>query len=163
MARKHIKSKNQSSKSASHRNRKVRNRNLTWIWVGLGILVVVIAGIFLFSPKPTQSVEITPAQAYARYQQGSFFLDVRSQDEWDQFHVKGSTLIPLEELPDRLSELPRDKDIVVVCRSGHRSQSGTAILQKAGFTHVSSLSGGLNAWIDANYPIEQGMSSSLGN
>jgi rhodanese-related sulfurtransferase len=156
MTRKHAKSEQYSSKPASHRRQKTHKRNLTWIWVGLGILVVVIAGIFIFGPKPTPSVEITPAQAYAKYQQGAFFLDVRSQDEWDQFHIKGSTLIPLDELPDRLSELPKDKDIVVVCRSGHRSQSGTAILQKAGFTHVSCLSGGLLAWQEANYPIEKG-------
>ena len=156
MARKHIKSKNQSPESASHRNRKIRKGNLTWIWVGLGILVVVIAGIFLFGPKPTPSVEITPAQAYAKYQQGAFILDVRSLDEFNQFHIKGSTLIPLDQLPNRINEMSKDKDIVVVCLSGHRSQSGTTILQQAGFTHISCLSGGLQAWMDANYPVEKG-------
>jgi rhodanese-related sulfurtransferase len=154
MARKYIKSKDQSPESASHRNRKIRKRNLTWIWVGLGILVVLIAGIFLFGSKPTPSVEITPAQAYAKYQQGAFFLDVRSQDEWNQFHIKGSTLIPLDQLTNRLSELSKDKDIVVVCLSGHRSLSGITILQQAGFTHISCLSGGLQAWMDASYPVE---------
>jgi rhodanese-related sulfurtransferase len=101
-------------------------------------------------------VEISPAQAYEKYQQGAFFLDVRSQEEWNQFHITGSTSNPLDELPSRLNELPRNQDIVVVCLSGHRSQSGVTILQQAGFTRVSCLSGGLQAWMDANYPIEQG-------
>lgn len=125
-------------------------------WVGLGVLLVAVMGILLISPKNTPTVEISPAQAYAKYQQGAFFLDVRSQDEWNQFHIAGSTLIPLDQLQNRLSELPNNKDIVVVCLSGHRSKSGVTILQQAGFAHVSCLSGGLQAWMDANYPIERG-------
>ena len=149
MSRKRPKSKHASSE----RSQKRRKRNLAWLWVGLGVLVIVVVGIFLFSPKTAPSVEITPAQAYAKFQQGAFFLDVRSQDEWNQFHVAGSSLIPLDQLQNRLSELPRDKDIVVVCLSGHRSLSGTAILQQAGFTRVSCLSGGLQAWMAQNYPV----------
>jgi rhodanese-related sulfurtransferase len=155
MSRKHAQSKH-TSESTSHRSHKIHKRNLVWLWVGLGVLLVALVGILLFSPKSTPSVEITPAQAYAKYQQGAFFLDVRSQDEWNQFHVAGSTLIPLDQLQNRLNELPSNKDIVVVCLSGHRSQSGTAILQQAGFTRVSCLSGGLQAWMDANYPLERG-------
>ena len=117
---------------------------------------MAVAGILLFGPKPTPSVEISPTQAYAKYQQGAFFLDVRSQDEFSQFHIKGSTLIPLDELQNKLSELPKDKDIVVICLSGHRSLSGTTVLQQAGFMHVSCLKGGLQAWMDANYPVEKG-------
>jgi rhodanese-related sulfurtransferase len=154
MSRKHTRSKVTSPSSASQRQQKLRKRNLTWLWVGLGVLVVGIASILLFGPKPTPSVEISPAQANAKYRQGAFFLDVRSQDEYNQFHIKGSKLIPLDELQNRLSELSKDKDIVVVCLSGHRSQSGTAILQQAGFTHVSCLSGGLQAWRAAGYPVE---------
>jgi rhodanese-related sulfurtransferase len=155
MSRKHAQPKH-TSESTSHRSHKTHKRSLTWLWVGLGVLVFVAAGILLFSPKASPSVEITPAQAYAKFQQGAFFLDVRSQDEWNQFHIAGSTLIPLDQLQNRLDELPKDKDIVVVCLSGHRSQSGVTILQQAGFTHVSCLSGGLQAWMDANYPLERG-------
>jgi rhodanese-related sulfurtransferase len=126
------------------------------LWVCLGILLVVVAGFLVLRPKATPSAEITPAQAYAKYQQGAFFLDVRSQEEWNQFHIKGSTLIPLDQLQDRLNEVPKDKDIVVVCLSGHRSLSGTAILQQAGFRRVSCLGGGLQAWMDQNYPVERG-------
>jgi phage shock protein E len=154
MSRKRPKSSQPSAEPGSHRRHKTHKRNLAWLWVSLGALLVAVVGILLLSSKVTPSVEITPAQAYAKYQQGAFFLDVRSQDEWDQFHIAGSTLIPLDQLQNRLNELPKDQDIVVVCLSGHRSQSGTTILQQAGFTRVSCLSGGLQAWTAAGYPIE---------
>jgi rhodanese-related sulfurtransferase len=126
--------------------------------VGVGILltrprITPIAETTLAQANPS-SVEITPAQAYAKYQQGVLFLDVRTQDEWNQFHLAKSTLIPLDQLQNRLSELPKDQDIVVICLSGHRSQSGVAILQQAGFTRVSYVSGGLQAWTTAGYPVQ---------
>jgi rhodanese-related sulfurtransferase len=154
MPRKHQKSKHASSEPASHRRQITHKRNLAWFWVSLGTLLVAVVGILLLSSKATPSVEITPAQAYTKYQQGAFFLDVRSQEEWNQFHIDGSTLIPLDQLQNRLNELPRDKDIVIVCLSGHRSQSGVTILQQAGFIRISCLSGGLQAWIAAGYPFQ---------
>jgi phage shock protein E len=156
MPRKHTRSKHPSHTPASRRLNKTRKRNLTWLWIGLGILLVAAVGILAFGTKGSPSVEITPAQAYTKFQQGAFFLDVRSQEEWDQYHIKGSTLIPLDELQSRLDELPRNNEIVMVCLSGHRSLNGTTVLQKAGFTRVFCLSGGLQAWIDANYPVEKG-------
>ena len=154
MTRKYLKSKQKASEPAVHRGRKPHRRNLNWLWVSLGALLVVLVGILLIRPG-AKPVEITPAQAYAKYLQGAFFLDVRSQEEWDQFHIAKSILIPLDQLQNRLSEIPKDQDIVVVCLSGHRALSGTAILQQAGFTRVSCLIGGLQAWMDANYPIEK--------
>ncbi len=155
MARKHAHPGSASSEGKSRRLHKGAGRNLTWLWIGLGAIVVVIMGLILSNLNQAPQVEINPAQAYAKYQQGAFFLDVRSQEEWNQFHIAGSTLIPLDQLQNRLGELPKSKEIVVVCLSGHRSQSGTAILQQAGFTHVFCLSGGLQAWMAQNYPVEQ--------
>ena len=163
MSRKHDKT-NHAGSTAQHRH-KTHRRNLAWLWVTIGALLLVVVAILLMQPKATpssgisptsgaSSVGITPAQAYAKYQQGIFFLDVRTQDEWNQFHLQNSILIPLDQLPNRLSELPKDKEIVVVCLSGHRAQSGVAILQQAGFTQVSYLSGGLQAWTSAGYPVE---------
>jgi rhodanese-related sulfurtransferase len=154
MSRIHTKSRNRPSKRTAQRHHKSRKRNLNWLWVSLGVLLLVVVGMLLLNSNASFSPEITAAQAYAKYQQGAFFLDVRNQEEWDQYHIAESTLIPLNQLKDRVTELPKDKDIVVVCRSGRRSQSGASILQKAGFTNVSSLSGGLNAWTAANYPVE---------
>ncbi len=154
MSRKHKAPKPAPPDSRRHRTQKGYKRNLAWLWISLGALLVAVVGILLLSSKAAPSVELTPAQAYAKYQQGTFFLDVRTQTEWNQFHLASSTLIPLDQLQNRLSELPKDKDIVVVCLSGHRAQSGVAILQQAGFTRVSYLIGGLQAWTAAGYPVQ---------
>ena len=134
---------------------KARRKNEIWKWIGLGFsVVVIIVAAILLIPKITGVAHISAAQAYQKFQQGAFFLDVRSQEEWDQVHIASSTLIPLDELPNKLSELPKDRDIVVVCLSGHRSEEGVNILQKAGFSRATCLIGGLTAWKAAGYPLE---------
>lgn len=98
--------------------------------------------------------EISVSEAYEKYKQGAFFIDVRTQEEWNEFHAPNTSLVPLDQLPSRLNDLPRDREIVVVCRSGNRSQEGRDILLNAGFTRVTSMTGGLNDWRAAGYPIE---------
>ena len=125
------------------------------LWIGLGVLVVAAAGFLLLRPSQALPAEVSAAQAYQKYQAGAFFLDVRTQAEWDQGHISKSVLIPLDELPNRLSEVPKDRDVVVVCRSGTRSKEGAAILRQAGYTRVTCMTGGLQAWAAAGYPVEQ--------
>lgn len=98
--------------------------------------------------------EISVAEAFTKYQNGTFLLDVRTQEEWNEYHAPNTTLIPLDQLPNRLNELPREREIVVVCRSGNRSQQGRDILINAGFTQVTSMKGGLTEWRASGYPIE---------
>ncbi len=94
-------------------------------------------------------------EAHQMYQEGTFVLDVRTVEEWNEFHVPNTTLIPLDELSARVNELPKDQPIVVVCRSGNRSQTGRDILLAAGF-NATSMNGGLNAWRDSGYPVVSG-------
>jgi rhodanese-related sulfurtransferase len=155
MSRKRKSSKPISSHPSSKRPRKTHQQNRIWIWIGLGFAaLVVLAAAILLWPKTTQSTEISASQAYQKYQQEAFFLDVRSQAEWDQAHIANSTLIPLDELQNRLDELPHDRDIVVVCLSGHRSKEGMTLLRQAGFSRASCMTGGLTAWKEAGYPLE---------
>ena len=155
MLKKRKTSKPASSGPTSYQQRKAHKQNLTWLWVGLGLAAVaILVAAILLGPKTTQSTEISVAQAYQKYQQGAFFLDVRSQAEWDQVQISKSTLIPLDELQSRLGELPRDRDIVVVCKSGVRSKEGMTILLQAGFSRASCMTGGLTAWKAAGYPLE---------
>lgn len=129
----------------------------------IAVLVVVALVIYLIlqmsarsNPAATTGLpgEISVGEAYTKYQQGAFFIDVRTQEEWNEFHAPNTSLVPLDQLPARLSDLPRDREIVVVCRSGNRSQEGRDILLNAGFTNVTSMQGGLNEWRAAGYPIE---------
>jgi rhodanese-related sulfurtransferase len=121
--------------------------------LALGLIVLLIATLSSGGSTPKRSI-ISVQDAYQKYTQGVFLLDVRRQDEWDSYHVANTTLIPLDELPNRLNELPRDKEIVVICHSGNRSGQGLDILLKAGFTQVSSMEGGLIAWNAAGYPLD---------
>ena len=142
--------------SPSYLKLRARQRSkLTVWWVGLGIGILLLIGgaLLLFRSAPALPSEISTMQAFEEYRQGALFLDVRSAAEWNQGHIQDSLLIPLDELPMRLSELPRDRDIVVVCKSGVRSREGAALLREAGFTRVTCLTGGLQSWIAAGYPL----------
>jgi rhodanese-related sulfurtransferase len=104
-----------------------------------------------FNPLPET---ISVKDAYTMYQSGAFVLDVRTQEEWNEAHIPKTTLIPLDQLPTRIHEVPNDRPIVVVCRSGNRSQQGRDILIKAGFEAVTSMSGGITEWRSSGYPLE---------
>ncbi len=97
---------------------------------------------------------ISASDAYNLYKNGAFVLDVRTQEEWNESHIPNTTLIPLDQLPSRLNEIPRDRQVVVVCRSGNRSQQGRDVLLNAGFKQVTSMTGGLTEWRTRGYPLE---------
>ena len=126
----------------------------------LAVVALVIYLILQMSGTSNNTVstslpnEISVTEAYAKYQQGAFFIDVRTQEEWNEFHAPNTSLVPLDQLPARLNEIPKDREIVVVCRSGNRSQEGRDILLNAGFTNVTSMQGGLSEWRASGYPIE---------
>lgn len=82
-------------------------------------------------------------------------LDVREQSEDDQGHIPGITLLPMDEVANRLSEIPRDKTVIVTCRSGNRSSQVVAFLREQGFTNIHDLQGGIAAWEKAGLPVEQ--------
>lgn len=73
-------------------------------------------------------------------------VDVREPWEYDVAQISGSLLLPLGELEERLTELPRDGIVVMQCHSGMRSEEGARLLQKAGFANVYNLEGGIEAW-----------------
>src|SRR6185312_4224713 len=76
-----------------------------------------------------------------------FILDVREHYEYEICNL-GGHLIPLGELPDRLNEIPSDKQIVVHCKGGGRSKRAMEFLKQSGFQDVVNLKGGMMAWID---------------
>ncbi len=153
-----------SSRLASDVEALAPRRNAFWLGVGLllALLAVSSLGISGCSTAPAAGAEgpaalpaeVSVDEAYQKYQEGGFLLDVRTQEEWDEFHAPNTTLIPLDELESRLDELPQNEEIVVVCRSGNRSQVGRDILLNNGLEQATSMSGGLKAWRAAGYPIE---------
>jgi rhodanese-related sulfurtransferase len=135
-------------------------RSARWPWWVGGVFLVLGMAAILFLRVPTHTgrlpQEIPVAQAAALRSEGSFLLDVRQPDEWNEAHIPGATLIPLGELEARVAELPRDREIVVVCRSGNRSKRGRDILLRAGFEQVTSMAGGMIAWKEKGQPTISG-------
>jgi rhodanese-related sulfurtransferase len=125
--------------------------------IGILLIAAIIIAFIVLTGQPAAgpAAEISVDEAYQLYQNnGAYFLDVREQSEWDEYHAPKTTLIPLGQLETRLAEVPRDRTVVVVCRSGNRSQQGRDMLKQAGFTQVTSMAGGLKTWRDKGYPIE---------
>jgi len=119
------------------------------------VILIALTGNPSAPATPATPAEISVQEAYQLYQKGdAYFVDVREQSEWDEYHAPNTTLIPLGQLAARVNEVPKDKEIVVVCRSGNRSQQGRDILKQAGFTNVTSMAGGLSPGRSSGYPTE---------
>ena len=82
-------------------------------------------------------------------------IDVREQAEYDAGHIPNVKLIPLGQLPNRVSEIPKDKFVVMTCRSGNRSGRATRFLRDQGFDNVHNMEGGIVAWQNAGLPVEK--------
>jgi rhodanese-related sulfurtransferase len=148
------------AKQARRKAQQQKKNNQLFLW-GAVALIALIAVVWMVSggnPNTSRSLpsEISVSEAVAKRDAGAFILDVRQPDEWNEAHIPDSTLIPLDQLPSRISELPNDQEIVVVCRSGNRSAQGRDILLDAGFADVTSMAGGLNQWKTAGFPTISG-------
>lgn len=95
---------------------------------------------------------VDPGEARRRHETGAVLLDVREPDEWDTGHAPDALWIPMGDLGARQSELPDDRAIVVVCRSGARSARVTTALLGAGYD-AANLAGGMQAWAAAGFPV----------
>lgn len=77
---------------------------------------------------------------------GIQFVDVRTPSEYKGRHIKEFRNIPLSSLEGKLSALDKDKEVVVICQSGMRSQKAARLLKKNGFAQVTNVKGGMSAW-----------------
>ncbi|MDP2350901.1 MAG: rhodanese-like domain-containing protein [Chloroflexota bacterium] len=102
------------------------------------------------------AAEVSVDEASRLRDAGAFMLDVREPDEWAAGHIEGATLIPLGELAARANEVPADRQVVVVCRSGNRSAQGRDVLLGAGLPSVTSMAGGMNDWAGSGKPVVTG-------
>ena len=101
------------------------------------------------------AVDVTQLRQRLRAEPAPFLLDVREPWEYEAGHVPGARLIPLAELEDRVSEVPRDQPILAICHSGQRSLAAAGYLLQLGYTTVSNVDGGTAAWIERGYPVER--------
>ena len=119
--------------------------------LAVGMLVVTL----LTSCAPQAGFkDVTVADLAAR-DPGALVLDVREPWEYAEGHVPGSTLIPLAEVKARAAEVPADRTVFVICRSGNRSAQASEILAKAGKRDIRNVEGGMLAYQAAGYPVER--------
>jgi len=111
----------------------------------MGILGALFAG---------KTATISAREAYRRLQEDPnvVIVDVRQPIETRAGTVPGAVLIPLSEFGGRLEELPRDRPILPICRSGHRSPLAARQLKRAGY-QVTDVAGGTLAWQKAGLPL----------
>jgi rhodanese-related sulfurtransferase len=94
--------------------------------------------------------QVTPSRARALLDDGALLLDVREDDEWSAGHAAGAMHVPLGQVGS--VELPRDRSVVVVCRSGGRSSKAVTALSATGVQAVN-FEGGMTAWAAAGFPM----------
>lgn len=115
----------------------------------LSSLAFLAAALSGCSTVPDQ---LTPAETLEAKNNGALIVDIRESGDYEQFHIPGSINIPLEELTDRLDEIPQDQHVVLVCALGRTSYAARDILLERGYTSISSMLGGMTAWYDSGYP-----------
>jgi len=105
------------------------------------------------SDAPSLATEEAPA--WLR-EHGALVVDVREPEEYAQGHLPGAISVPQAELASRLEDLPRDRDLLVVCEAGTRSMRATAFLRSMGFNRAVNLLRGTDDWRQAGHPVETG-------
>ncbi|HYF35461.1 MAG TPA: molybdopterin-synthase adenylyltransferase MoeB [Prosthecobacter sp.] len=106
-------------------------------------------------PPNVPTITVHELQQLRERGEDHFLLDVREPDEFEKARISGSTLIPLGSVSERAAEIPRDRKIVVHCKSGGRSARAVAALQDLGYDNVWNVAGGISAWsekIDPTVP-----------
>src|SRR3989344_2743930 len=106
------------------------------------------------SPK----TDITVDEALALSKEGALIIDVREPDELVElaYDVKDVKNIPLGELESKLAEVPKDKQVIVVCKKGGRSSQAYELLKGKGFENVANMEGGIDAWSEKGLPTLSG-------
>lgn len=103
------------------------------------------------SPK----ADITVDEALAWSKEGALIIDVREPDELVEiaYDLKNIKNIPLGQLESRISEVPKDKQVILVCKRGGRSSQAFDLLKEKGFENISNMDGGMEAWAEKGLPV----------
>jgi len=92
----------------------------------------------------------------AKHAEHLFVLDVRSPEEFREGHVPGAVNVPYDQITARIAEVPKNKDVVLYCRSGRRAGIAADVLAANGYTRLSHLEGDMQAWVAQGRPVVEG-------
>jgi phage shock protein E len=131
-------------------------QNMTILYIIIGVAIA----LFVFSKVKSSGIaQCSVDEAQAMIRQGDLtLLDVRTQGEFQNGHIKGAALIPVSDLAARIGEMgpQKDKKVLVYCRSGNRSLAAGRILLSNGFKKVTNLQGGIMAWLNKGGAVVEG-------
>jgi phage shock protein E len=133
-------------------------------FIGIALMVAAIALLAACSTAPAaigarstplpSDIDVATA-ADLRGSEDVVMLDVRTPEEYAQGHIPGVKLIPLDQVETRLAEIPKDKTVIVTCRTGNRSAQAAQLLRQKGYVDVHNMLGGFTDWEKAGYPVEK--------
>ncbi|MBI2469978.1 MAG: rhodanese-like domain-containing protein [Planctomycetes bacterium] len=109
-------------------------------------------------PKTQTEVKnISPKQAKELIdkEKDVFVLDVRTKEEYDKMHIKGANLIPIQEMEQNISKIPKDRKVIVHCAAGKRSAKACEMLKDKGLKELYNVDGGINKWQAEGFPVEK--------
>jgi len=122
------------------------------------VLIIAVSAVYVYYTQ-LQSTEVRyrdvtveQAKTLIESMPSLVILDVRTLGEYDEGHIEGAIIIPVQELEERVSELSKEDEILVYCRTGNRSATAVNILNDNGFTKIFHMFNGITAWIQAGYP-----------
>lgn len=111
----------------------------------------------LFGRSSSGIPAVSPREAWQKLSTAAHetaLIDVREPWEFAQGHAKGARNIPLSQLASRVKDIPTNKDILLICQSGHRSMQAAEFLKQRGIDRVWNISGGTTVWRMSQAPME---------
>ncbi len=121
---------------------------LTKILLTVVVIMLLAFGTGCGGAEATRGgVTMTVDEALRLWQnKEAIIIDVRTPQEYQEGHIPEVPLIPLNQIESRMSEVPKDQKVLLICRSGNRSNQGTNLLRSKGFDNVHNIDGGMLAW-----------------
>lgn len=135
-----------------------RNISVGLLWLLMPFMVMA-CGMGEVTPEGYENTAIE--HAHQHWKQGKEspipfqFVDVRTVKEYNAGHVPGAINVPVQQLAERLNEIPKDKQVYVYCEAGTRSAKAATLLAKSGFKNIENIGDGMRGWRDHHYPQEK--------
>ena len=126
----------------------VEKNKMMWMIFAVALLaaLVVLVGC-AGQTRGEAGIDIPVEEVYKLWQSKEIaIVDVRTPGEYQDGHIPGVANIPLDQLEKRIGEIPRDKKVVLICRTGNRSAAGTKLLRDKGLTNVFNSKDGMTSW-----------------
>jgi rhodanese-related sulfurtransferase len=119
------------------------------------LLVVIFTLVSVAAFAGYRNISSAEAKKMIEQKKNVFLLDVRTQEENKQARLKGSVLIPINEIERRLREVPKNRPVIVFCAVGSRSGLVAGFLSGKGYSDIYNMQDGISGWYRNGYPVEK--------